>query len=70
MVVTLAPGATARQEQPPPPAHPRSESVAGARLRHRELYEAEYSWQEHRLHRLRQSIRRQLEDPPDGGGTR
>jgi hypothetical protein len=40
------------------------------RERHRELYEAEYAWQQHRLDKLRQSIRRKLENPPDAGGTR
>jgi hypothetical protein len=58
--------AEAAPEAPPTTA----ERALGPRERHRELYEAEYSWQEHRLHTLRQSIRRRLENPPDGGGTR
>jgi hypothetical protein len=70
----LAPGATARQEQPqapaapepPPAAHPRSESVAGARVRHRELYEAEYSWQELKLAALRQRIGAELANRAPG----
>jgi hypothetical protein len=40
------------------------------RERHRELYEAEYAWQQHRLDKLRQSTVRRLENPPDAGGTR
>ena len=64
----LAPGATEGDEQPhapaapepPPPAQPRSEPVGAARARHRELYEAEYSWQELKLHALRQRIGAEL----------
>jgi hypothetical protein len=64
----LAPGAAERQEQPqapeppapPAPPSPRSEPVAAARVRHRELYEAEYSWQELRLYALRQRIGAEL----------
>jgi hypothetical protein len=70
----LAPGATERQEQPqvpaapepPVPAHPRSEPVASARVRHRELYEAEYSWQELKLHALRQRIGAELANRAPG----
>jgi hypothetical protein len=53
-------------ERPPEPTAPAPER----RERHRELYEAEYAWQEHRLEKLRQSIRRRLENRPDAGGTR
>jgi len=53
-------------ERPPEPTAPAPER----RERHRELYEAEYAWQEHRLDKLRQSIRRRLENRPDAGGTR
>jgi hypothetical protein len=58
----LAPGATERDEQPQapaapePPPQPRSEPVAATRVRHRELYEAEYSWQELKLDALRERI--------------
>jgi hypothetical protein len=64
----LAPGDAERPEQPRalaapeprPPAQPRSEPVGAARARHRELYEAEYSWQELKLHALRQRIGAEL----------
>ena len=64
----LAPGATEGDEQPnapaapepPPPAQPRSEPVAATRVRHRELYEAEYSWQELKLDALRERIGAEL----------
>ena len=64
----LAPGDAERGEQPrapaapepAPPAQPRSEPVGAARARHRELYEAEYSWQELKLHALRQRIGAEL----------
>jgi hypothetical protein len=64
----LAPGAAKRQEQPRPPAapapppasQPRAEPVGAGRVRHRELYEAEYSWQELKLHALRQRIGAEL----------
>jgi hypothetical protein len=60
------PAARPAAARPPEPADAQPE----ARERHRELYEAEYSWQEHHLDALRQSIRWRLENPPDGGGTR
>jgi hypothetical protein len=61
----LAPGDAERPEQPrapepAPPAQSRSEPVGAARARHRELYEAEYSWQELKLHALRQRIGAEL----------
>ena len=70
----LAPGATEGDEQPhaptapepPPPAQPRSEPVAATRVRHRELYEAEYSWQELRLDALRHRIGAELADRARG----
>jgi hypothetical protein len=71
-----APAAPPPGVAPAPAAGPPEAAPTGAerapepRERHRELYEAEYSWQEHRLDALRQSIRRRLEDPPDAGGTR
>ena len=52
----LAPAAPAA----PGPLVPGSEPVAAARVRHRELYEAEYSWQELKLHALRQRIGAEL----------
>jgi hypothetical protein len=70
----LAPGATERDEQPqapaapepPPPAQPRSEPVAATRVRHRELYEAEYSWQEPKLDALRERIGAELANRAPG----
>ena len=64
----LAPGDAERGEQPRapaapeprPPAQPRSEPVGAARARHRELYEAEYSWQELKLDALRERIGAEL----------
>ncbi|MGZ6645506.1 MAG: hypothetical protein ACXVFT_27180 [Solirubrobacteraceae bacterium] len=63
-----ASGAPERGEQPRPPAVPEqpplprtpSEPIAAGRERHRQLYEAEYSWQELRLAALRQRIGAQL----------
>ena len=51
--------APAAPEQPSPP-RPQSEPVAAGRERHRELYEAEYSWQELRLDALRRRIGAEL----------
>ena len=71
-----APAAPPPDVAPAPAAGPPGAAPTGAerapepRERHRDLYEAEYSWQEHRLDALRQSVRRRLEDPPDAGGTR
>ena len=69
----LAPGAKERPDQPqapaapqPPPAQPRSEPVAAARVRHRELYEAEYAWQELKLDALRQRIGTELANRAPG----
>jgi hypothetical protein len=70
----LAPGATEVDEQPhapaapepPPPAQPRSEPVAATRVRHRELYEAEYSWQELKLDALRERIGAELANRAPG----
>jgi hypothetical protein len=70
----LAPGATEGDEQPhapaapepPPPAQPRSEPVAATRVRHRELYEAEYSWQELKLDALRERIGAELANRAPG----
>ena len=69
----LAPGAKERPDQPqapaapqPPPAQPRSELVAASRVRHRELYEAEYAWQELKLDGLRQRIGAELANRAPG----
>jgi hypothetical protein len=69
-----APGASEPSAQPqalaapgpPPPPDPRSEPVAAAHVRHRELYEAEYSWQELRLDALRHRIGAELADRARG----
>jgi hypothetical protein len=63
-----APGSSERAAQPQAPAapeatptpDPRSEPVAAGHVRHRALYEAEYSWQELRLDALRQRIGAEL----------
>ena len=70
----LAPGATEGDEQPhapaapepSPPAQPRSEPVAATRVRHRELYEAEYAWQELKLDALRERIGAELANRAPG----
>ena len=67
----LAPGATEGDEQPhaptaPEPPPPRSEPVAATRVRHRELYEAEYSWQELKLDALRERIGAELANRAPG----
>lgn len=72
-----APGASEPSAQPqplaapgpPPPPDPRSEPVAAAHVRHRELYEAEYSWQELRLDALRQRIGAELADRARGAAA-